>query len=197
MTSFPENWFVISSALGGLVTGAFGCCGGVEFPLAFGSLVMNHHSSNSKLVIDTLRDNFREVTEIGKRFGDRMTILMGITATGFGLLVKLSDKQVNGVSVLLLIAAVVGLLCCFGIAALAMFPKKSLQPGSTDVDFLWAEYVARDPEQAEANVIADICHALRHRRNDCDRLSYWFRIQIIVAGFTLLCVVISELISAN
>lgn len=158
---------------------------------------MSHDSANSKLVIDTLKDNYREAVEIGKRFGDRMTILMGITATGFGLLIKLTDKPVTGCSMWLLISAVIGLLLCFAISALALFPKQSHQPGTTDVDFLWEHYVSVKPEQAEANVMSDLCHCVRKRRAECALLSFWFRIQIIMAGITMLCVVMSELISAG
>ena len=192
---------MISSDAGGFVTGALaGFCMPVGLPVFpldsfFGGVVMNS-LSNAKHVLDVVRDNYKEMFDVGKRLGDRMTILMGITATGFGLIVKLSDEALAGWSLCLLCLAVAGLLGCFGIAAVALFPKRAEQPGSTDIDFLWQHYVAIADESAIANVLNDACDCLRKRRAACDVLSWWFRLQIVVSALTLLSAAASEMVSA-
>ena len=152
---------------------------------------------NAKLALNMLNANYREISEINKRTGDRTTIVLGATVTAFGLIVKLSDGPVSGWSLFFLCTALCGLTACFFSAVITLFPKAGEQPGSTDVDFLWDEYVNVDQEAAYANTMSDICRVLKLRRNIGLRMSWWFRCVIVSGAFTLICVALSEATSAG
>jgi hypothetical protein len=152
--------------------------------------------ANGKRVHETLVENLKEISEMIKRTGDRMTVVLGATVTGFGLIVKLDDSKSNGMAFLLLILSMVFLIVTFVSAIIGLFPKKGEQPGSTDVDTLWADFVAVSPENALANCLNDLCRVLRQRRDINIRINWWFRFTLISATFTLICVAVSEAISS-
>lgn len=152
---------------------------------------------NMKMALEMVNANYREITEINKRTGDRTTIILGATVTAFGLIAKLSDGPTAGGSLLFLCLALIGLAACFFSAVVALFPKAGEQPGSTDVDFLWKEYVLVDRASAYANTMNDLCRVLRLRRETGIKTSYWFRCVILSGAFTLVCISISEALSVS
>jgi hypothetical protein len=152
-------------------------------------------SGNAKLVLELMKDNYKEVTEINKRLCDRMTIVLGLTVTGFGLIIKMDDKSHTMWSSLFLGVSLAGLALCFLTAIRGLFPKRGEQPGKCDVDFLWAEYVAVDEEAAFANVLNDICVVLKSRREVGVKMAWWFRTEISMSALTVLSVSVSELIT--
>jgi uncharacterized membrane protein YdfJ with MMPL/SSD domain len=92
--------------------------------------------ANGKRVHDTLVENLKEVSEMIKRTGDRMTVVLGATVTGFGLIVKLDDSKSTGWAVVLLVCSMIFLIATFVSAIIGLFPKRGEQPGSADVDVL-------------------------------------------------------------
>lgn len=151
---------------------------------------------NAKLAIEVLRKNHQEQSEINKRTGDRTTIVLGATVTSFGLLIKLSDGPSTGLSLLALILSIVSLSFCFIVAIYTLFPKKGEQPGSTDIDFIWGEYVEVLPESAYANTMNDLCRVIRVKREIGQKMSQGFRCVILSSGVTLLLVALSEALAA-
>lgn len=152
--------------------------------------------ANGKRVHDTLVENLKEVSEMIKRTGDRMTVVLGATVTGFGLIVKLDDSKSTGWAVVLLVCSMIFLIATFVSAIIGLFPKRGEQPGSTDVDVLWADFVAVSPECALANSMNDLCKVLRQRREINIKMNWWFRITLISATLTLIAVAVSEAISS-
>ncbi len=151
---------------------------------------------NGKRVHDTLVENLKEISEMIKRTGDRMTVILGATVTGFGLIVKLDDSTSTGWAFATLISSMIFLIATFVTAIVGLFPKKGEQPGSTDIDTLWADFVAVSPENALANSLNDLCRVLRQRREINIKINWWFRITLINATLTLVSVAASEAISS-
>ncbi len=149
---------------------------------------------NGKLVYETLKDNYKEISEINKRTGDRMIVVLGATITGFGLIVKLNDRSVVGWAEFCLVLSIVSISTCFTATLMGMFPKKGEQPGSTDIDFLWSEYVDISEEAALANSMNDLCRVIKQRRLTGIRMNVWFQITIIAAAVSLVFVALSEAI---
>ena len=152
---------------------------------------------NAKLALETLTANYREISEINKRTGDRTTIVLGATVTAFGLIVKLSDGPLSGWSLFFLCTAIVCLAGCFFFAVATLFPKKGEQPGVTDVDGIWKEYVCVTRESAYANTMSDLCRVLRLRRETGKKMARMFKWTIVFGALSLICASCSELISAN
>ena len=152
--------------------------------------------ANGKRVHDTLVENLKEISEMIKRTGDRMTVVLGATVTGFGLIVKLDDSKSTGLAFVLLISSMIFLIVTFGSAIIGLFPKKGEQPGSTDVHALWSDFVAVSPENAIANSLNDLCRVLRQRRDINIRMNWWFRFTLISATLTLISVALSEAFSS-
>jgi hypothetical protein len=187
----------IDSAEAGFVTGALiGLAGGSSVFLFCSFLLESVMvlDKNGKLVYESLKDNYKEISEINKRTGDRMIVVLGATITGFGLIVKLDDRAVVGWAAIFLVISIVAILVCFTTTVMGLFPKKGEQPGSTDVDFLWAEYVAVSEEAALANSMSDLCRVIKQRRSTGIRMNGWFRLTIISAAVALLFVALSEAI---
>ena len=152
--------------------------------------------ANGKRVHDTLVENLKEISEMIKRTGDRMTVVLGATVTGFGLIVKLDDSKSTGLAFVLLISSMIFLIVTFGSAIIGLFPKKGEQHGSTDVHALWSDFVAVSPENAIANSLNDLCRVLRQRRDINIRMNWWFRFTLISATLTLISVALSEAFSS-
>jgi uncharacterized membrane protein YdfJ with MMPL/SSD domain len=152
--------------------------------------------ANGKRVHDTLVENLKEISEMIKRTGDRMTVVLGATVTGFGLIVKLDDSKSTGLAFALLISSMIFLIVTFISAIIGLFPKKGEQPGSTEIDTLWADFVEVSPESALANSLNDLCRVLRQRRDINIRMNWWFRFTLISATLTLISVAVSEAIAS-
>lgn len=193
-----SEFCTIDSAVAGRVMGALGGSGFAD-SFCFESLLLESDMSieeNAKRAYEIISENLKEVSEMIKRTGDRMTVVLGATITGFGLIVKLDDSKSTGLALGLLCFSIFCLVCTFVAAIVGLFPKKGEQPGSTDVDSIWADLVAVAPEIAFANSINDLCRVIRQRRDLNIKMNWWFRITLIFAVLTLSCCAISEAVAS-
>lgn len=146
-----------------------------------------------KLVLDRLSKNLDEMTELIKRTGDRVILVLGATATAFGLIMRMSPPPQSDLAIGLVILAIASLASCFVIAILALMPKEGEQPGSTDVDEIWEHLITKDMEAAAANAMNDLCRVIRHRRTTNERMNRWFTLLLFVSGLTLALVSSSQI----
>ncbi|MBL8811738.1 MAG: hypothetical protein JNM43_16335 [Planctomycetaceae bacterium] len=155
-----------------------------------------NNSAKAKAVLDMIRDSYKDTIDAQKRSTDRITIILGITATCFSLIAKVDDAPAEGVAKLFLICSMIGLLACFVITVLALYPRDSKVPGSFDVHFLWNHYVSEvSEEQCFANIANDICDAWKWRVGMVDSFARLTVVQLFASGITLFCVAISEFLA--
>ena len=88
--------FNTSLVSAGRETGAFVCCESdcclASFFSAFSELESAMETSeNKKRVLDLLWKNYQDQIVSSRRFGDRVTIIVGATVGAFGLVVKLNE----------------------------------------------------------------------------------------------------------
>jgi hypothetical protein len=148
-----------------------------------------------RLVMERLNRNLDECTEMIKRTGDRILVILGATIAAFGLIVRLSDIPSSGCALWLLLGSSVTLSVCFIAAIIGLMPKSGIQPGSTDVDELWRD-VAVDLDSAAANIMNDVCNVIRDRRRTNERMVWWLRILLIAASITLALVALSQVMAS-
>ena len=154
-------------------------------------------SENKKRVLDLLWKNYQDQVLSSRRFGDRVTIVIGATIGAFGLLVKLNEGNTLASIWSLggMVAAVVSLSAAFFCAAMVWRPKKGEQPSGTDVDRLWKYLVAVEDDVSAATVMGDICKATKAERRATEYLARWFTRCMLCCGAALLAVIFSELMS--
>lgn len=145
-----------------------------------------------KMAYATLTENLREISEMIKRTGDRMTVVLGATVTGFGLIIRLNDNSATGWSLVFLSASILFLVLTFLSTVIGLSPKQGEQPGSTDVDEIWANFISVPAESALANSMNDVCRVIQQRRAVNMRMNFWFRVTIVCAAVALMCVAIGK-----
>ena len=154
-------------------------------------------SENKKRVLDLLWKNYQEQIISSRRFGDRVTIVVGATVGAFGLIAKLNDGDVfsNTWSFGFVILALTSMIAAFWCAAMVWRPKIGEQPSGTEVDRLWQYLVAVEDDVSAATLMGDICKATRAERLATENLAIWFSRCMICCGTSLVAAIISELIS--
>ena len=149
---------------------------------------------NRKWVYESLQDNYREISEIHKRTGDRMVV---VWARQLQVLVCLSNWTIAPLWGGQQFSSLVLLLQFLSVSQQPLWvfsAKKGEQLGSKDVDFLWAEDIAVSEETALANSIIDLCRVIKQRPATGIRMNGWFRLTIISAAVALLFFALFEAI---
>jgi hypothetical protein len=154
-------------------------------------------SENKKRVLDLLWKNYQDQIASSRRFGDRVTVVIGATVGAFGLIVKLNEGNTLSTawSVVCVVVALVSMTLAFICAAMIWSPKIGEQPSGTDVDRLWEFLIAVDDDVSAATLMADICKATRAERRATEYLAVWFTRCMVFCGLTLLAVIGSELLT--
>jgi len=154
-------------------------------------------SENKKRVLDLLWKNYQDQIVSSRRFGDRVTILIGATVGAFGLIVKLNDGDVfsNTLGLAFVVGALIALIAGFFCAAMVWRPKYGEQPSGTDVDRLWQYLIAVEDDVSAATLMADLCKTTRAERIATEKLAVWFSRCMICCGVSLIAVIVSEVIS--
>lgn len=211
MLNYPLRFIVLSLWLrsfstslvsAGRETGAFvGCeavCSLDSLFSAFSELESAMETSeNKKRVLDLLWKNYQDQIVSSRRFGDRVTIVVGATVGAFGLVVKLNEGNTLNSNwslgfVLFALAALSGAFVC---AAMVWRPKIGEQPTGTDVDRIWQYLVAVEDDVSAATLMADICKATDAEHKATSHLATWFIRCMVCCGLTLVSVIVSEVIS--
>lgn len=154
------------------------------------------NSENAKLVLKRLEDNYRDIGEINRRIGDRATIIVGATATGFGLITNMRNTVPGLFSSFLFFIAAVLLLACFGFGMLCLWPRNSSQPGSVDIKHLWKYYIEVLEDVTMAHTIDDLCDTIADRRENNEKMGLYFKLSLGVGGASLFFLSLSELLAS-
>ena len=147
---------------------------------------------NAQLAWEITKANFDEITAINKRWGDRIILTLGATATAFGLVLRVSDGRPEGVGLAFLFASLISLFACFLLALRGLLPRTGKQPGRADVDWIWANYVAVPPSTAYAHAISDLCDVTKARRKASEKMGSYYRRVAFFSVVTLVCAALSE-----
>lgn len=154
------------------------------------------NSENKKRVLDLLWKNYQDQVASSRRFGDRVTIVLGATIGVFGLVVKLNESNTMAatLSTSCVVTAVVALSVALFCAAVVWLPKKSQQPSGTDVDRIWGFLVAVDDDASAATLMSDICKATKAERSNTETIACWFTCCLVACGIALVAAIGSELL---
>lgn len=130
-------------------------------------------SKNVDRMLDLLWRNYQEQVTINRRISDRAAVILGGVVALVGLLARTPGS--SGLQFVAGIVAAVSLIGAFWFACTLWKPYQSEQPGTTDIDRLWADTVGIAEEHAAANLLSDICRSIRVVRQSTDRIADRFR----------------------
>lgn len=148
---------------------------------------------NAERVLDLLWKNYSEQNEINKRIADRVTIVLGVTATAFGFVAKLPSVDNHGVFyAVMLILSLLCLLAAFVIGSLVWSPRDGLQPSFMSLEEIWHHQIVVSEDTAVANLINDLCLVIEESRERTGIIAKWFTRCLMLCGASLVLVVMSS-----